>query len=185
MLRLLGEPDLVGAKGEPSRRYKQRSLEVMLYLLEHPGSSSQRLMSHFHISRDYCKQLISNLRRTLGTDDEGNSYLPELGQQPGYRFRDEVTCDYYYVDQLIGRTVNTASTEALIRVLSMVRGEPLTGAEDWVGVQVLRADIPAKISDAAHELADRATRSRKRSARPMGDGEGQNRTSRVRDAADR
>ena len=156
MLRLLGEPDLVGAKGEPSRRYKQRSLEVMLYLLEHPGSSSHRLMSHFHISRDYCKQLISNLRRTLGTDEEGNSYLPELRQQPGYRFRDEVTCDYYYVDQLIGRTVNTASTEALIRVLSMVRGEPMTGAEDWVGVQVLRADIPAKISDVAHELADRA-----------------------------
>ena len=156
MLRILGEPELVDAKGVPGKRYQQRSLEFLLFLLEHPGASSTRLRTTFCITRDYTKAVISQLRKTLGADPDGNLYLPELGRQPGYRLHDQVTSDWLYVNRLIGRGVNIAPTEALIKVLSMVRGKPLAGAEDWVDIQTLRTDIESTLSDAAHELVDRA-----------------------------
>ncbi len=160
MLRIFGEPELVGVKGAPARRYQRRAMEFMLFLLEHPGATSTRLRTTFCITRDYTKAVISSLRKTLGTDAHGNPYLPELGRQPGYRLHDQVTSDWIYTNQLIGRGrghgVNVAPTEGLIKILSMVRGQPLEGAEDWIEVQTLRTDIASTISDVAHELADRA-----------------------------
>ena len=159
MLRLIGEPELVGARGPANRRYKQRSLEMLFYLLEHPGATMPTLTGTFSLSRDYAKSLISNLRKTLGTADDGNLYLPEMGQSPGYRLHDQVTCDLYYVNQLIGRGVNTAPDEILIRILAVVRGEPFLGADDWrlgFNIQAIRTDISSKLTDAAHELTTRA-----------------------------
>ena len=69
---------------------------------------------------------------------------------------DQVTSDWLYVNRLIGRGVNIAPTEALIKVLSMVRGKPLAAAEDWIDIQTLRTDIESSLSDAAHELVDPA-----------------------------
>ena len=151
-LRLIGEPELVGARGPANRRYRQRSLEILFFLLEHPGTTRTRLTDTFSLSRDYAKSIISNLRKTLGVDDAGDPYLPEMGQ--GYRLHDAVTCDIYLVDQLIGHGVNTAPDAALIRILSMVRGTPFLGADDWelgYNLQANRANISSKLTDAAHE----------------------------------
>lgn len=159
MLRLIGEPELVGARGPTNRRYKQRTLEIMFYLLEHPGTTMPGLTGTFSLSRDYAKSLVSNLRKTLGANDSGELYLPEMGQRPGYRLHDEVTCDIYYVNQLIGRGVNTAPSEILIRILAVVRGEPFLGADDWklgFNLHAVRADVSCKLTDAAHELTGRA-----------------------------
>lgn len=155
MLRILGAPDLIGTATAPAR-YKQRVNEVLLYLLEHPGCTMPRLMDNLHIGRDYAKNVLGTLRKTLGADPDGNPYFPEMSRQRGYRLHEAVTCDYHYATRLIGRGVNTASSEALIRILSMVRGTPLFGAEDWAGVAELRSDIPSKIADVAHELTTRA-----------------------------
>ena len=55
MLRIFGEPELVGTNSAPSRRYQRRAMELMLFLLEHPGATSTRIRTHFSISRDYTK----------------------------------------------------------------------------------------------------------------------------------
>lgn len=159
ILRLIGEPELVGARGPTNRRYKQRTLEILYYLLEHPGTAMPGLTGQFHLSRDYAKSLVSNLRKTLGTNESGELYLPEMGQRPGYRLHDEVTCDIYLVDQLIGGGVNTAPDEVLIRILAMVRGEPFLGADDWrlgFNLHAVRTDVSSKLTDTAHELTTRA-----------------------------
>lgn len=156
MLRILGQPDLVGARGTSRSRYQQRSLEFLLFLLEHPGATSARLRSHFNISRDYTKAVISNLRKLLGSGPDGNPYLPEITPRSGYRVRDEVTSDWHYASLLLGRGVNTAASEVLVKVLSMLRSRPLAGAEDWIDVGTLRTDIESQMTDAAHVLAIRA-----------------------------
>lgn len=156
-LQILGPPVITAAAGQTGTRYQRRGLEVMLYLLEHPGTTSTTLMSRFCITRDYTKSVISALRKMLGRDPEGRLYLPELaGSGGGYRLDPIVTSDWSRVRRLIGRGVNTAADENLMHVLSMVRGAPLEGAEDWIGADVLRPDISSTISDAAHQLVDRA-----------------------------
>ena len=156
-LLILGPPALDAGAGQTNTRYQRRSLEVMLYLLEHPGTTSATLISRFYISRDYAKSLISALRKMLGRDPAGRLYLPELtGAGGGYTLDPVVTSDWARVQRLIGRGVNTAADENLMHVLGMVRGTPLEGAEDWVGADVLRPDMSSTISDAAHQLVDRA-----------------------------
>lgn len=153
-LRILGQPDLVGTNGAPNSRYQQRSMEFLLYLLEHPGTTNARLTSEFCISRDYTKSVISNLRKTLGADPDGRRYLPEVEARGGYRLHEVVTSDWQQATRLIGRGVNNAAPENLARILTMVRGRPLEGAEDWVGTDTLRPDIISTLVDVAHELAD-------------------------------
>ena len=156
-LQILGPPELAAAAGQAGTRYQRRSLEVMLYLLEHPGTTGATLISRFYITRDYAKSVISALRKMLGRDPEGRLYLPELaGSGGGYRLDPMVTSDWARAQRLIGRGVNTAADENLMHVLSMVRGTPLEGAEDWIDADVLRPDISSTISDAAHQLVDRA-----------------------------
>lgn len=153
-LRILGQPDLVGTNGAPNRRYQQRSMEFLLYLLERPGTTNARLTAAFCISRDYTKSVISNLRKTLGADTDGRLYLPEVEARGGYRLHDVVTSDWHRATRLIGKGVNTAAPENLARVLAMVRGRPLEGAEDWIGTDTLRPDIISTLVDVAHELVD-------------------------------
>ena len=156
-LQILGPPELTASTGQTGTRYQRRSLEVMLYLLEHPGTTSATLISRFYITRDYAKSVISALRKMLGRDPEGGLYLPELtGSGGGYRLDPMVTSDWARAQRLIGRGVNTAADENLMHVLSMVRGAPLEGAEDWIDADVLRPDISSTISDAAHQLVERA-----------------------------
>ena len=156
-LQILGPPELTASTGQTGTRYQRRSLEVMLYLLEHPGTTSATLISRFYITRDHAKSVISALRKMLGRDPKGRLYLPELtGSGGGYRLDPIVTSDWARAQRLIGRGVNTAADENLMHVLSMVRGAPLEGAEDWIDADVLRPDISSTISDAAHQLVDRA-----------------------------
>lgn len=128
-------------------------MEFLLYLLEHPGTTNARLTSEFCISRDYTKSVISNLRKTLGADDDGQLYLPEVEARGGYRLADVVTSDWHRATRLIGKGVNTAAPENLARVLGLVRGRPIEGAEDWIGTYSLRPDMTSTLVDVAHELA--------------------------------
>lgn len=151
MLRILGPPDIIGARGDRNRN-PGRCMEVMLYLLEHPGPNTIRLADVLCRSRATAKSVVSYLRAWLGADGEGAQYLPDALSSGGYRLDDRVTSDWHRVQLLIGRGVNTAASEALVQALTLVRGEVLEGADDWVATEALRPDITSVMVDIAHEL---------------------------------
>lgn len=157
MMRILGTPELVGARG-PQGRSPRRCQELALYILCHPGRSSAAVADALCLSASTVKSTASHLRSWIGSEEAGTPYFPQA-VQGGYRLDDRVSTDWDHLGELLaGQPINAADTPTLVNALALVEGRPLEGAApgDFAWTQQLVNDIVMTVTDLALELADRA-----------------------------
>lgn len=175
-VRLLGDVEVIGVADvehdDPIKRSRwasmvRRGTELVAFLTEHPGASAVQVHAAmwpdtWHAGANAAtsrNNLVCRVRRWLGDAEDGTPYVP-LVDADGYRLHPDVRSDWQEFRALIGESVTTAPTPALVRALSLVRGAPLSGVNpdryQWAGM--LRDRMLSQISAAAHELAVRGLR---------------------------
>ncbi|MGR3938471.1 bacterial transcriptional activator domain-containing protein [Streptomyces sp. BRA346] len=97
------------------------------------------------------------LRNRLGTDAEGNPYVPRRtrGSDP-YRLSPAVRCDWTRFQQLAERGLASGSAVSAVsdleQALGLVRGRPL-GGRDLPWAAPLQQEMISRVVDVAHTLA--------------------------------
>lgn len=154
---LCGPVGLVGARGEQPSRAVRQCIEYAAWLLEHPGSTSTMMATALFVAEPTRRSNMSRLRSWLGSDLDGELYLPEaysgrIHLHPG------VTSDWNRIQLLTIGGVNRVADTNLITVLEMVRGAPLADAApgQWHWAEELRTDISSLVRDVGLVLCERA-----------------------------
>ena len=160
---VLGPVDLLhaGGKVEPTKR--ARLLEYAAYLALNPGATHTAIDNAIWPDRKTEDNLntrnpaTSKLRRWVGTDPDGNEYLPRHQAGEGYSFLPSVTTDVSRWDELLAQSPMQASTEQLEQALSLVRGIPFEGThrKRYAWAEPLKQRLISEIVDASYELARR------------------------------
>ncbi len=156
-LLLIGPIDLVGAAGPEPDRARYQLMELCSWMLEHPGRTSTEMAAGLGIAETTRRSNLSRLRAWLGTDPDGESYLPEA-YSGRIRLHPEVTSDVMQLRLLTGPGVNRIGEEGLVAALDLVRGGLLADAapSQWYWAEELRSDVAATLRDAGLVLVDRA-----------------------------
>ncbi|MFI8930598.1 hypothetical protein ACIG3E_23330 [Streptomyces sp. NPDC053474] len=168
MVRILGPVVLTGARGHLTSNRATMALELATWLVLHPGADRYGIDGVIapdgRVTRDTRNSRISDVRRWLGRNDDGDHYFPQISTQPDKRYRlVGVECDWDHFQYLYTAAQNTPSEHGeqfLRRALHLVRGRPFaqipTRRYSWA--EPLTNDIIELVTDAAHELADRCLR---------------------------
>lgn len=153
-LQILGPVQLIGARGDQTRS-PQRCMELMMWVLTHPRSSSATAADALFVARSTIKSVARYLRVWLGNHPDTDSpYLPD--GTTGYALHADATSDWHQLQRLIAGGANTTETTNLVQALALVRGAPFTGSTGWEAFEGLRSTIPSTIADIAHTLTERA-----------------------------
>jgi len=157
VLQLLGPINLIGATGPLPPRAAKQCLEYCAWLLEHPGTSAQAMVSALAVAEGTRRSNMSRLRTWLGNDPEGNPYLPDA-YTGRIALHPAVSSDWQRLQILTTGGVNRASDDGLQAALKLVRGAPLADAApwQWYWAEELRTDMISCIRDIGAELTDRA-----------------------------
>ena len=154
-LVLLGEPNIEHTPGEPPRRARQQCIEYAAWLLLHPDSTPTSMARSLCVAESTRRSNLSRLRTWLGTDTQGQRFLPDA-YQGRISLDERVTSDWHRLRALVTGPVNEAGDRALRCVLSMVSAPPLgTAVERWPWARCLYDDMVSFLVDVACELADR------------------------------
>ena len=154
-VRLLGDVEVIGVADvehdDPIKRSRwasmvRRGTELVAFLTEHPGASAVQVHAAmwpgtWHAGANAAtsrNNLVCRVRRWLGDAEDGTPYVP-LVDADGYRLHPDVRSDWQDFRALVGESVTTAPTPALMRALSLVRGAPLSGVNPDRAVRGLRA----------------------------------------------
>ena len=157
VLLLLGEVELVGARGpRPTRALKQCE-EYCAWILEHPGQSALAMTRSLLVAEGTRRSNMSRLRTWLGSSDDGDDYLPDA-YSGHIRLHPGITTDWEQLNLLMSAGVNRAGDDALVQALELVRGAPLADAApgQWHWAEELRIDMASTIRDVGAVLASRA-----------------------------
>nr|WP_281386580.1 LysM peptidoglycan-binding domain-containing protein [Jiangella mangrovi] len=159
---LLGPVEVEDAEG-PVEQSKYRQLtEIAAFIALNPGRGHSALDDAMwpgsRVTQNTRNTAISKLRRWFGRDAHGDDYLPRVDS--GYRFHAGVTTDWDQWRALVGDDPTLAGTPQLVAALELVRGQPFTGVNPrrYGWAEHLKQEMISAIVDAAHELAQRATR---------------------------
>lgn len=155
-LVLLGEPELHYAAGVPPTRARARCVEYCAWLLENPGSTSTKMAQQLFVAESTRRSNMSRLRKWLGSDSNGNEYLPDAySGRIGLDKR--VTSDWEEFKALLSAGIINSSEKTLRESLTKVKGPILGSAgSDWPWAAPLKEEMEAMVVDAACELADRS-----------------------------
>ncbi|KDA06946.1 hypothetical protein DC31_00175 [Microbacterium sp. CH12i] len=170
-LQILGPVAVLNPQGEAPKNLQQwnsqqlRAIELIAFIATHPDARTEQVHEALWPGNDPAvgtgsrNRLTTAARRWLGKDAAGHNYLvPATGGV--YSLTESFTSDWDDWRALVGTNATTASTENLVRALSLVKGQPISGVKEkyYVWSEKLRQDMIAEIGDAAHELATRALR---------------------------
>ena len=157
LLQLIGPVELLGASGTPPSRAAKQCLEYCAWLLEHPGATAQAMAGGLLVAEGTRRSNMSRLRAWLGSDAEGEPYLPDA-YSGRIRLDAAVSSDWHQLRLLLGEGVDQAPTDVLELALRLVRGAPLADAApvQWHWAEELRTDIVSCVRDVGVELATRA-----------------------------
>lgn len=157
-LRVLGPVDLVCARGEFTGVGKVGAMEILMHLMDHPGTSAKDLADTVMISVTTARPKITHLRAWLGAHPEtGMLYLPRGNAAGGYRLHPDVTSDWHALQGLITGGVNRSTTTNLVKALKLVRGAPFEAtSRGFAFAEAIRVDMISTITDIALQLVDRA-----------------------------
>ena len=169
MIRVLGSVRVEGAKGIEPRTAKASYVAgcsaIATFLVLHPGATRAELHhaiwpNERHDDQKNAQkrnQYVSRTRRWLGTDDEGENYLPVVSAD-SHALLDHVTSDWHLWKALVGDDYRTTSTADLAAAMGLVNGQPFTAAPaKWFSFSDLdKQDMISEIVDVAHELTERA-----------------------------
>jgi hypothetical protein len=160
-LLLIGPIDLTSAAGQEPNRARYQLMELCSWLLEHPGRTATEMAAGLGIAETTRRSNLSRLRAWLGTDPEGEPYLPEA-YSGRIRLHPDVTSDVMQLRLLTGPGVNRIGEEGLVAALDLIRGGMLADAapSQWYWAEGLRSDVAATLRDAGLVLVDRALQRR-------------------------
>lgn len=88
-------------------------MELCSWLLEHPGRTATEMAAGLGIAETTRRSNLSRLRAWLGTDPEGEPYLPEA-YSGRIRLHPDVTSDVMQLRLLTGPGVNRIGEEGLV-----------------------------------------------------------------------
>ncbi len=162
-INVLGPIEMINITGkvEPSKR--ARLLEFAAYLALNPGASHIAIDDAIWPDRKTEDNLntrnpaTSKLRRWVGTDPDGQEYLPRHQAGEGYAFAPDVTTDAGEWDDLLQGQPLRATTESLEAALHLVRGIPFesTHPRRYAWAELIKQRLISEIVDAAYELGRR------------------------------
>ncbi|WP_419927135.1 LysM peptidoglycan-binding domain-containing protein [Candidatus Poriferisocius sp.] len=163
-VRVLGTIEVLGAAQPFTSR---RALDLVAYLAFNPeGADRDQLRTHIWPtdeppSESTLANTVSRARKALGTNDDGDLYLPRVSPKGIYRLRAGVGTDVARFESLVSAARKDSSErgrEQLQSALDLVRGTPFTGGAGdmfrWADFG-LRTHIDCLVDTAAHELAER------------------------------
>lgn len=161
LVQVLGPVELLHPRGTVESSKRRQLIEIAAYLALHPG------LDHDHLSEaiwpgartldNTRNTALSKLRKWLGTDPDGEHYVPRvLGD--GYRLHPAVRTDWQLWQQLLPHGPAGADTRALAAAIELVKGKPFAGTNPrrYAWAERDRQDMISAIVDVAHELARRA-----------------------------
>ncbi|WP_420176303.1 LysM peptidoglycan-binding domain-containing protein [Luteococcus sp. OSA5] len=156
-LLLLGPVELHGCRGAEPSRARRQCIEYCAWIHQNPGRTSTTMSRELMVAEGTRRSNMSRLRNWLGSDPDGQPYLPDaysgrIQLHPG------VDTDWEHLQLLIASGVNRTSTEALTEALELVRGAPLadTAPGQWHWAEALRTDMVSVIRDVGVVLTERA-----------------------------
>lgn len=163
-VRVLGTIEVLGAAHPFTSR---RALDLVTYLAFHPeGADRDQLRTHIWPSDEPPSEstlanTVSRARKALGTNEDGDLYMPRVSAKGIYQLRAGVGTDVGRFEALISaarKDVGERGREQLQSALDLVRGTPFTGGAGdmfrWADFG-LRTHIDCLVDTAAHELAKR------------------------------
>ena len=157
-------PWIDGLQGVLPTKRARRATELVAYLaLHHPDPiSSDRLRTRVLGTPDFdaaAKTLFNTVgaaRRALGSNSQGQLYLPNASRYGHYKLSQSVTVDVTRAAQFVTAARNAASVDESIALyrgaFDLVKGEPLAGAlagYSWWSSEGHEARLNAMIVDAA------------------------------------
>ena len=157
-------PWIDGLQGVLPTKRARRATELVAYLaLHHPDPiSSDRLRTRVLGTPDFdaaAKTLFNTVgaaRRALGSDSQGQLYLPNASRYGHYKLSQSVTVDVTRAAQFVTAAQNAASVDESIALyrgaFDLVKGEPLAGVlsgYSWWSSEGHEARLNATIVDAA------------------------------------
>ena len=163
-VQVMGAVDILGAATPLTSR---RALDLLAYLAFHPeGADRDQLKAHVWPpdeppTESTLSNTVSRARKALGSNDNGEPYLPRVSADGIYRLRPEVGTDVGRFEALVAAARENDDEQGrhqLLTAFELVRGTPFTGGTGdtyrWADFG-LRTHIECLVDAAAHELAER------------------------------
>ncbi|MBO3681727.1 LysM peptidoglycan-binding domain-containing protein [Streptomyces sp. NEAU-YJ-81] len=157
-IRVLGPLEVTGV-GASGHGPKLTELAVLLYFRPHRDAAGicEAMDPMNPWSPRTLNSRMYGLRNKLGTDPDGNPYVPRRTRgSDGYRISPAVRCDWTRFQQLAERGLTAESTAPAVRcleqALGLVRGRPF-GGRDLPWAAPLQQEMISRIVDIAHTLA--------------------------------
>ena len=159
-IRVLGPIEVTGNHDGAAMKPRPKSLDMAVLLALHrPGYTAAQIKgflwpkrapakSTFHSTASAARAL---LRRVPDEDLIPNTAV--AGGMTRYRVKQCVGTDWDRFQWLKRNARGAATADRLTEALALVRGEPLTGAEDWAFTPPYITEMRCAIVDAAHKLA--------------------------------
>lgn len=147
-LQLLGPIDLVGCAGTTPPRAIRQCVEYCAWLHLRDGGTPVQMCQELLVAEGTRRSNMSRLRTWLGTDADGNLYLPDA-YSGRIELTDAVGSDWAELNLLVSGGVNRQPLDRLLRALELVRGAPLADAApgQWGWAEEFRSDAAALIRD--------------------------------------
>jgi len=161
LVQVLGRVEIRHARGEVEPSKRRQLTEIAAFLALNPGADhhglSEAIWPGARALDNTRNTALSKLRRWLGTDQDGNDYVPRV-LDDGYRLHPDVRTDWQLWQELVPEGPHQASTESLAAALELVRDKPFAGTNPrrYAWAERDRQDMISAIVDVAHELARRA-----------------------------
>ncbi|MBB1258332.1 LysM peptidoglycan-binding domain-containing protein [Streptomyces alkaliterrae] len=164
-VRVLGPVELCGARGTVETKRARAATELVAWLWFHPGRSREAIETALWrdrpVKRRTVTELVSRTRAWLGTNEDGEYYLPIISDTADARYTlAGVDSDWRRFQELVesgSRLSGDEGTEKLKAALRLVRGTPFSGVPPnrYVWAEPLLQEMIAAIVDAAEILAER------------------------------
>jgi len=162
LLRVLGTVDVINTHGQaPDDRGRLgRGLELAILLgffpgLDHRGVDA-KLSPNKRIATATRNKWSWAIRKLLGTDENGDDYIPKFSESTGFRYHlhPQVRTDWHLFQEL----AEDRSTTSKLKALRLVRGAPFSGIDPrrYTWSEGLHQEIVSAIVDVAFEVAERA-----------------------------
>ncbi|MGW0903114.1 bacterial transcriptional activator domain-containing protein [Streptomyces sp. NPDC002853] len=156
VIRVLGPATILGASAS---RHGTREAQLAALLHLEPGRSAGTLCADMDPASpwttDTLNARLGGLRRSLGKDDNGNSYVPRRAvKSDPYTLSTKICCDWHHFQQTVEAALphGPDGLNQLEKALDQVHGKPFgTLALPWS--QPLQQEMVMRIISVAHTVA--------------------------------
>lgn len=158
-LKSIGSIQLVHAKGPEADRSQLQLMQILIWIMEHPGRKGSQMSNHLAIAEGTRRSYLCKLRQWLGTDEDGRHYLPYAHSQRVW-LSPLVQWDIHDVMHYLGTKPEENDDDVLIAALEKIRGPVFADVArgEWRWAEPLRIYVTDLLSNAAQELKCRALR---------------------------